>query len=63
MRYGQSQGTEAPSTSKGDVKMPTKDQAVTESKGRNGRDTHIHTHTQKKNITYGESTADEIRKP
>lgn len=49
-RHGQSQGTEAPSTSEDDVKMPTKDQAVTESRIKSGKteetyaytNTHIH---------------------
>jgi len=47
-RHGQSQGTEAPSTSEVDVKMPTKDQAVTESRIKQERQkkrTHIHVHT------------------
>lgn len=47
-RHGQSQGTEAPSTSEGDVKMPTKDQAVTESRIKQERQkkrTHTHVHT------------------
>lgn len=56
----QSQGTEAPSTSEGDVKMPTKDQAVTESRNRKDRrnvrihmcthaNIHIHRYTSIKN--------------
>lgn len=49
-RHGQTQGIEAPSTSEGDVKMPTKDQAVTESRIKQERRktytcAHEHTHT------------------
>lgn len=70
-RHGRTQGTEAPSASEGDVKMPTKDQAVTESRIKQERQkkqntcAHEYTHTDirplKKKKKYCESTTDEIR--